>query len=177
MIELPHILYFDGSCDSAGIAAYGWLLYSPENKLLSSGSGILFSGKVTTNNFAEYGALDAGIKHLKNQKTMIPYLLCKGDSLLVVNQLSGKWKCKNPETAAYVQQVRDQLDSVASRWEFLWIPRKENGDADRLSKLPYRHSPYTPPTRPKKKARVKNQNKKNLRRWKNNKKNERKRDG
>ncbi len=171
-VDPPHTLFFDGACNIDGIAAYGWLLYGPDGSLKSSSSGLLFSGKPSTNNMAEFGALEAGLKHLLNQPTKIPYLICKGDSMVVVNQITGTWECRNKDQITESDRLKELLNKVAYEWIIEWIPRKQNNDADRLSKVPYRHLPYTAPTRPKKKVRAKQLNKKKKRKWKDKKKKE-----
>ena len=55
----------------------------------------------------------------------------RGDSLLVVNQLSGVWKTKEPRIKALKEEVFKIMNGM--KVTFKWIPREENKNADKLS--------------------------------------------
>jgi ribonuclease HI len=57
-------------------------------------------------------------------------LLIKGDSKLVVHQVSGMWRCHKP----HLDEVRERAWSVLAQVVTCWIPREENEEADLLSK-------------------------------------------
>ena len=63
---------------------------------------LLFKG--ATNNMAEYEGLLAGLRAAASLG--IRCLLVKGDSQLVVNQVSKEYQCLDPQMAAYLTQVR-----------------------------------------------------------------------
>jgi broad specificity phosphatase PhoE/ribonuclease HI len=83
-----------------------------------------------TNNVAEYGGLIAGLTAaLELDPAEVEVRM---DSKLVVEQMSGRWQVKHPamkplarEAAALVQRL--------PRVRFSWIPRAQNGHADRLA--------------------------------------------
>ena len=128
-------LYFDGSClprNPGGHACYGYCLFSPDGKLFREDNGLVCSGEGATNNVAEFHALLAGVRFLYDEKMVIP-LLCLGDSQLVVNMVSGKWKGKKPHLIELNSKCKGFLDTVSDDWLIEWIPREQNSHADRLS--------------------------------------------
>lgn len=146
-------LYFDGACEPrnpGGTATYGWLIVS-NGTVLRSGRGVAAQGEQATNNLAEYTALVEGLKALIELGTESATI--KGDSQLVINQITGVWHCNAANLRPLLQQVSDlasQLKSV----RFLWVPREKNEQADQLSKEAYKdkHGNY-PPVRHKWKKR------------------------
>lgn len=63
---------------------------------------LLFKG--TTHNMAEYEGLLVGLRAIGSLE--IHRLLIKGDSQLVVNQVSKEYQCLDPQMVAYLTQVR-----------------------------------------------------------------------
>jgi hypothetical protein len=61
-------------------------------------------------------------------------ILCFGDSDLVVHQVSGEWDAKDANMASYRFYVQ-QLCGFFEGCEFHHIPRANNDEADRLSKI------------------------------------------
>lgn len=59
---------------------------------------LLFKG--TTNNMAEYEGLLVGLWAMDSLR--IRRLLIKGDSQLIVNQVSKEYQCLEPQMAAYL---------------------------------------------------------------------------
>jgi len=107
-------------------------LFSPDGKLFREGNGLACSGEEATNNVAEFHALLAGVRFLYNEKMVIP-LLCLGDSMLVVNMVSGKWRGRKPHLIELNGECKGFLDTVSDDWCIEWIPREQNGQADKLS--------------------------------------------
>ncbi len=132
----PWTLFFDGACEPinpGGHSTYGWCLYSPDGKLFRADHGYLCTGNGSTNNAAEYAALEACLKFLQAEKMRIP-LVCKGDSMLIVMQVSRQWGGKQEHLLRARDRVHALLDEVASKWSIWWIPREMNEEADKLSK-------------------------------------------
>lgn len=118
-------LYVDGgSRGNPGPSATGFLLFDME------GSVVKKEGKylgVTTNNQAEYQALIDGLKAAIDSgvRTLHIYM----DSLLVVNQMIGKYKVKNRE----LWPVHDAAQRYCSSFRevtFVHVPRELNRQAD-----------------------------------------------
>ncbi|MFA7201515.1 MAG: ribonuclease HI family protein [Candidatus Paceibacterota bacterium] len=88
-----------------------------------------------TNNTAEYQAIVFALKKAKSllgshiaQQTCIEI---RSDSQLVVNQLSGIFKLKEPELFSYfvsIWNLKQEFKEVL----FIHIPREQNGVADRM---------------------------------------------
>jgi ribonuclease HI len=85
-----------------------------------------------SNNVAEYEALVHGLKMAK--QIGIRRILCFGDSDLVVHQVSGDWDAKDANMASYRFYVQ-QLSAFFEDCEFHHVPRANNDEADRLSKI------------------------------------------
>jgi ribonuclease HI len=81
-----------------------------------------------TNNEAEYATLVAGLEALAQalKQGRIPAsqirLQVRGDSQLVLAQLAGDWRVRNPRMQAYWARARDLLDAYDSV-AFLRVPR------------------------------------------------------
>ena len=94
----------------------------------------------TTNNEAEYEALEAGLDLVKvvQVENMVVYY----NSQVVTSQINGDYECKNEWMKKYLEVVKGQIDSLQIR--FIQIPREENECADQLAKatsLEHMHVP------------------------------------
>ncbi|HEU4528121.1 MAG TPA: ribonuclease HI family protein [Actinomycetota bacterium] len=85
---------------------------------------------VATNNQAEYTAVIEGLRRaLELGATRVTL---RSDSRLLVEQLSGRFRVKNPTLQRLHKEVRD----VAARFEgveYEHVPRERNTEADRLA--------------------------------------------
>ncbi|MCL1940909.1 MAG: argininosuccinate lyase [Synergistaceae bacterium] len=82
-----------------------------------------------TNNEAEYIALI----NLLNEfhKRGIKKAIIRGDSKLVIEQMSGRWKVKEPRLMELCKQAKLLVQGMQLTYE--WIPRERNSYADGLS--------------------------------------------
>jgi ribonuclease HI len=119
---------FDGSKMLEGLGA-GVILTSPKGDKLQYVLQMHFRA---SNNIAEYEALVHGLKLAK--EIGIRRILCFGDSDLVVHQVSGEWDAKDANMASYHFYVQ-QLCGFFEGCEFHHVPRTNNDEADRLSKI------------------------------------------
>lgn len=121
-----HILMFDGgSRGNPGLCGAGHVILL-NNEKISSGSAIVSTNN--TNNYAEYMSLINGINDAYEHG--IKEIIVKGDSLLVINQIMGKWKirCKTLQNLhAEVIDKLSQFDEIS----FHHVPREENKLADK----------------------------------------------
>lgn len=85
---------------------------------------------VASNNVAEYRGMIAGVSRAIAIDPDAA-LLVRLDSKLVVEQMSGRWKIKHPAMAELAAEARGVLTGTPVRFE--WIPREQNGRADRLA--------------------------------------------
>jgi ribonuclease HI len=55
-----------------------------------------------------------------------------GDSRLVIDQLTGRWKCRKEE----LRRCRDECLGLLAgiTWEAVWVARVDNAEADALSR-------------------------------------------
>lgn len=84
-----------------------------------------------TNNHAEYTALIVGVKMARElDATQIEIY---SDSKLVVNQVLGKWACKDKKIGGLCHQAQGLLNSLfPEAWSIHWVKREMNGHADDL---------------------------------------------
>ena len=54
-----------------------------------------------------------------------------GDSALVINQLSGAWKSKEPRIKVLKDKVQEISECMNNT--YTWVPREENALAEQLS--------------------------------------------
>jgi ribonuclease HI len=118
-------LYADGgSRGNPGPSASGYVLYSMDDKVLVE-KGVYLG--ITTNNQAEYLALKFGLEEAQkmNTKTVHVYM----DSLLVVNQMLGKFKVKNRDLWPIHTAIKE-LEKTFHDVRYTHVPRALNKDAD-----------------------------------------------
>lgn len=84
-----------------------------------------------TNNIAEYAAL---LTLVKEAKTLgIKDIYIQGDSQLVINQVNGIWKAKDPRMIQYKNRVLSVLKHF-EQWELKHVRRNFNKIADSLTR-------------------------------------------
>ena len=62
-------------------------------------------------------------------------ILIKGDSELVIKQMKGQYKVSSATSKKYVPEIKRLLQGKDV--SFSWVPREENEEADRLSRMGY----------------------------------------
>jgi probable phosphoglycerate mutase len=85
---------------------------------------------VATNNVAEYTAAIRGLERARELGAQ--EVLVRSDSRLLVEQLSGRFKVKNPT----LQRLHAEASSLAAgfaRIRYEHVPREQNTEADRLA--------------------------------------------
>jgi broad specificity phosphatase PhoE/ribonuclease HI len=118
-----------GSRGNPGPAGYGALVSDAQTgEVLAE---LLDSVGVTTNNVAEYSGLIAGLR-AAGQLAPGADVQVRMDSKLVVEQMSGRWKVKDPALRTLAASARE-ASAALGRVSFTWIPRAENSRADRLA--------------------------------------------
>ncbi len=85
-----------------------------------------------TNNWAEYEAVALALAEAKRLGLNGREIEVRADSLLVVEQISGRWKIKEPALKVQHAKVRALIASDFPRIRFIHVPREENVEADRL---------------------------------------------
>lgn len=119
-------LYTDGGArGNPGPAATGIVIKDESNKTIAAYGEYLGN---TTNNIAEYSAL---ISALKKAKTLGgTKVICRADSKLVIEQVSGRWKVKEPHLQTLVLEAYTLLQGFKNGYSLQHIPREKNKEAD-----------------------------------------------
>lgn len=127
-----YVLYTDGaSRGNPGRAAIGAALY-----LLDDDGRLKLVKEVSedighaTNNVAEYRATIAGLEaaSLYNPDRLV----LRADSQLLIRQLEGRYRVKNPALQQLYMEARRLLRSVPE-YQLEHVPREENSVADALA--------------------------------------------
>jgi ribonuclease HI len=120
-------VYFDGACrGNPGEAAVGYVIVTDGGIVTEGGERV---GRMT-NNAAEYEAL------LKALELAAEYgfddVEIRGDSELIVKQVTGEYDTNDPDLREYRVQVRELLTEF-SEWSISHVPRDINERADKLA--------------------------------------------
>jgi len=132
-------LTFDGLCEPrnpGGWACWSWIAYA-DGQRVAEDAGCLGHGPGMTNNVAEYQAAIEALTWAHQHADGASIELC-GDSLLVINQVRGQWKCN----AEHLQPLRDRMVELVNETgaRLKWIPREQNTGADTLCWSAYREA-------------------------------------
>ena len=123
-------LYFDGASRSnPGPASYGGVIYNENSEEIASYKKYI--GK-HTNNVAEYLGCFAGIQVCiqENIKNLTVY----GDSKLVIEQVSGRWKVRSDNIKPIYLEIKKVLDTKPFETIiFKHVRRHNNKRADELA--------------------------------------------
>jgi ribonuclease HI len=124
------LVYCDGgSRGNPGPSAIGAVVLDPASDPPRRLATVSECIGITTNNVAEYRALIAGLE------AAAPYgarrVRVRADSKLVIEQVKGTWKVKQPHLRPLLEQARSLLAAYAEV-DLQHVPRAENADADAL---------------------------------------------
>ena len=120
-------LYFDGaSRGNPGPAAVGWVLVAGDGIVSEGGERI---GRAT-NNEAEYRALIRGLEAADDHA--FDELVIRGDSELIVKQVTGEWDANDPTLRELRVTARELLSRLGD-WSISHVPRAVNDRADELA--------------------------------------------
>lgn len=122
------VAYIDGgSRGNPGPAGYGVRVEREDATLIEELYGAL---GVATNNVAEYNGLLAALRWAAAHG--VSPLEIRSDSLLLVNQMLGVYRVKNPGLQPLFQEARSLVARVG-RVRFQHVRREMNREADRLA--------------------------------------------
>jgi len=120
--QLPVLLVFDGGSRGNPGAGYGSYQLTVRGK--QSQPQRIELGPSYTNNEAEYDtlirALEEVTRRAKNPGRV--QLEIRGDSQLVINQINGTWKVKEPRLQSRAARVRELLAPFGA-WKAVWHAR------------------------------------------------------
>lgn len=122
------------NCDGAsrgnpGPAGAGAVLATPDGDVVAE---IAEGLGETTNNVAEYTAVIHGLQ--RASELGATDVLVRSDSLLLVNQLTGRYRVKTPHLVPLARRARE-LAAGFDRVRFEHVPRGRNVEADRLANV------------------------------------------
>jgi ribonuclease HI len=121
-----------GSRNNPGMAGAGVFIMDENGKELKKVKKFL---GIQTNNWAEYEALILGLetaKKLLGEKTKSTEVEIKMDSELIVKQLNGQYRVKEPSLFQQFVKVNN-LKINFPNISFNHIPRAQNKEADKLA--------------------------------------------
>jgi len=120
-------IHFDGGGQSPGPVTAACIVE------LSDGSVVQAVRRFDqgTHNTAEWHALILGLRLALNHGER--HVVAKGDSTVVVKQVKGEWKTKEPALLPLRTQAVELLKRFDSS-DVKWIPRKQNRRADELGR-------------------------------------------
>ena len=122
------ILYSDGaSRGNPGLAGAGAVLLDADGRVIAELTKFL---GVTTNNVAEYEGFIIGLEEA--QRRGVDDLDARMDSMLVVEQMRGRWKIKHPNMKPLALKAGALFATFPTR-TIAHVPREENAIADALS--------------------------------------------
>lgn len=132
--HITHLLQFDGGSNpNPGPCAGAFVIYERKNdgkeekNKIAEGGCFIPQG---TNNIGEYTGLRVGLERCI--ALGLKHIHIEGDSLLVISQISGKWKVKNH----ILSVIHSEIMGMFSHFEKITanhIPREMNSYADSLS--------------------------------------------
>lgn len=134
--EEPHefVIYFDGSHVPGGTeAGAGVVIYFKQNgKTVRARYNERFE-LIEDNNEAEYCALYAACLKLEELGAKHQRIVIKGDSQVVLNQLSGEWPCFDEALNKWLDRIENKLKELGLEFEVDPVHRKANEEAHRLA--------------------------------------------
>jgi len=120
------VLFFDGGCrGNPGPMAIGAVLLENGKKVKEISKHI----GIGTNNIAEWKALIEGLKLAIAHDCK--ELEVRGDSQLIIRQISGRYKVKNENLIPLFIEAR-KLCGNFGKIDFKWVRRDENSYADSM---------------------------------------------
>lgn len=132
-----------GPKNPGGYAFWG-IVVKEDGKEIHKETGYIGCGEGMTINYAEYEAVIEALRWIEsythfnslvNNDNDSKSFRIYSDSSLIVNQINGKWKCKNPELQEQLKEVQIliyQIEDIHDPLKFIWIPREKNEEADEL---------------------------------------------
>ncbi len=128
--DVEYKMNFDGcSKNNPGLAGAGAVIYHFDKEIYAED---FFVGEMFTNNHAEYAGLILGLQQAK--LLGIKNLKVEGDSLLIINQMKGIYKCKSINLIDLYDKAKE-LEKYFDYIEYNHVLRNKNKRADELSNI------------------------------------------
>lgn len=127
---MSYTLYFDGaSRNNPGESACGVVVYKGDNLAADL---YHYMGEGYGNNMAEYQALILGLQLVQKVFDDVEVLVCRGDSLVVIQQMKDLWAIRNKTLIDFyvlAQTAAEEFDNIS----FEHVQRDANSKADLLA--------------------------------------------
>jgi ribonuclease HI len=124
----PWTIHTDGAArGNPGPAAYAFVLTRPDGSVIEDKGTI----GTATNNVAEYSALLHALERAAREGA--DQVTVHSDSELMVKQMRGEYRVKNPELQELYQEARVLVRGFSGGVEFQHVPRGANDRADQLA--------------------------------------------
>lgn len=127
--------WFDGCCEPVNPGGHGsfGVVIKWGGEIILAESGYVGHGNEISNNVAEFSGV---IRILEFMLHRAESCLIRGDSKLVVELLSGRWKARGGRYVPFYKKAKKLLaeNGGADKISFAWIPRAQNSECDALSK-------------------------------------------
>ncbi|MFX3622755.1 MAG: ribonuclease H family protein [Ectobacillus sp.] len=128
------VLYFDGGFDlQSKQTGVGVSIYYRKNgntyRIRRNGQ---FSD-LSNNNEAEYAALLYGMQILEELGIQYQQITLRGDSQVVLNQLSGEWPCYEENLNRYLDKIEDKSRQLKLKLIYEPVSRKGNKETHQLA--------------------------------------------
>ena len=128
--EFDYKLNFDGCAKgNPGLAGAGAVIYHFGQEIWSED---FLVGENATNNHAEYAGLILGLQQARVLN--IKNIKVEGDSLLVINQMKGFYKCKSINLIGLYEKAKE-IEAFFDNIEYCHVYRNQNKRADELSNI------------------------------------------
>jgi ribonuclease HI len=137
---------FDGSADPnpGGRLGWGWHLRMDGVELPPRG-GELPAAPGNTNNVGEFMGLISLLEDYLARGGKGP-LEVRGDSQLIIRQVTGEYKCKAPNLQSLLAKAQSLTKKVPGGVSYVWVPRKHNSRADAAASGVTVQDPVAPPS-------------------------------
>jgi len=112
---------------------YGWVL-SEEDEVIAQGYGAYESQREGSSNIAEYLALIEGLEALLDLIQMDKRIRVYGDAKSVIDQMRGVSAVNSNRIWRYYDKAMKLANNFIAL-ELIWLPRKYNKEADKLSRI------------------------------------------
>lgn len=132
----PHdfVTYFDGGFDiETNRAGLGIVMYFEQDGKKRRIRKNLFIEEIDTNNEAEYAAIWFLLNELQQLGVHHQPITIKGDSQVVLNQLSGEWPCYEENLSKWIDRIEQKVKEMGVQPSYVPISRKDNKEADELA--------------------------------------------
>jgi ribonuclease HI len=128
VVIINYCMMFDGcSKGNPGPAGAGVVLYANNTEIWAKS---MYVGERETNNIAEYTGLIIGLNEAVRQNIRI--LTVKGDSELIIKQMTGRYKVKSENMLEMYERAKE-LEKHFDKIDYFHVYRHLNSRADALS--------------------------------------------